>query len=134
MRDEIKSELENMESLGVVNRKLDTQLTDWVSSIVYSRKSSGQLRICLHNFEVHHHFFFSSGCSRHLGSPLWLLIVSFQFALSPSSPSLSPTVCMSFLHTSFHLAFGLPLFLSPVSLSSSLSSLLYCNSRYMPHQ
>ena len=23
-------------------------------------------------------FFFSSGCSRHLGSPLWLLIVSFQ--------------------------------------------------------
>ena len=41
MRDEIKSELENMESLGVI------KTTDWVSSIVYSRKSSGQLRICL---------------------------------------------------------------------------------------
>ena len=45
MRDEIKSELENMESLGVIKRV--TQPTDWVSSIVYSRKSSGQLRICL---------------------------------------------------------------------------------------
>ena len=45
MRDEIKSELENMESLGVIKRV--TQPTDWVSSIVYSRKSSGQLRISL---------------------------------------------------------------------------------------
>ena len=45
MRDEIKSELENMESLGVIKRV--TQPTDWVYSIVYSRKSSGQLRICL---------------------------------------------------------------------------------------
>ena len=35
MRDEIKSELENMESLGVIKRV--TQPTDWVSSIVYSR-------------------------------------------------------------------------------------------------
>ena len=45
MHDEIKSELENMESLGVIKRV--TQPTDWVSSIVYSRKSSGQLRISL---------------------------------------------------------------------------------------
>ena len=45
MCDEIKSELENMESLGVI--KTVTQPTDWVSSIVYSGKSSGQLIICL---------------------------------------------------------------------------------------
>ena len=44
-RDEIKSELENMESLEVIKRV--TQPTDWVSIIAYSRKSSGQLRICL---------------------------------------------------------------------------------------
>ena len=45
MREEIKSELENMQSLGVIKRV--TQPTDWVSSIVYSRKASGQLRFCL---------------------------------------------------------------------------------------
>ena len=45
MRDEIKSKLENMESLGAIKRV--TQPTDWVSSIEYSRKSLGQMRICL---------------------------------------------------------------------------------------
>ena len=47
MRDEINSELETMESLGVITRNLDTDLTDWVSSRVYSMKSSGQLRMRL---------------------------------------------------------------------------------------
>ena len=45
MREEIKSELENMQSLGDIKRV--NQPTDCVSSIVYSRKASGQLRICL---------------------------------------------------------------------------------------
>ena len=43
MREEIKSELENMQSLGVIKKV--TQPTDWVSSIVYSRKASGQSRM-----------------------------------------------------------------------------------------
>lgn len=45
MRDEIKSELDAMVKMKVITRV--TEPTDWVSSIVYSRKSSGKLRICL---------------------------------------------------------------------------------------
>ena len=45
LKDEVKAELENMEELGVMERV--TEPTDWVSSIVYSRKPSGKLRICL---------------------------------------------------------------------------------------
>ena len=33
---------------------------------------------------------------------IWSLILALQNAPSPSSPALSPTVCMSLLHTSFH--------------------------------
>ena len=45
LKDEVKAELDNMEELGVIERV--TEPTDWVSSIVYSRKPSGKLRICL---------------------------------------------------------------------------------------
>ena len=67
---------------------------------------------------MHLLFFFVSGFSRHVGSPVWLLILAPQYAPSPSSPALSPTVCIYHLHTSFHLLFGLPLLPNPVSLSS----------------
>lgn len=45
IKDELKAELDNMEKLGVIERV--TQPTDWVNSIAVSRKSNGQLRICL---------------------------------------------------------------------------------------
>ena len=45
LKDEVKAELDNMEELGVIERV--TEPTDWVSSIVYSRKPSGKLCICL---------------------------------------------------------------------------------------
>ena len=45
LKDEVKAELDNMEELGVIERV--TEPTDWVSSIVYSKKPSGKLRICL---------------------------------------------------------------------------------------
>jgi len=45
LRDEVKVKLDNMESLGVI-KKVD-EPTDWVNSVVYSRKPNGKLRICL---------------------------------------------------------------------------------------
>ena len=45
LKDEIQEGLQDMESLGVI-RKV-TEPTDWVSSLAYSRKSNGSLRICL---------------------------------------------------------------------------------------
>ena len=88
--------------------KIPCLFHDNLQCFPWCQESKHRRSPCIFNF-----FFFSSGCSCHLRSPLWLLIVSFQYALSPSSPSLSPTVCMSLLHTSFHLVFGLPLFLFP---------------------
>ena len=45
LKDAIKEELDNMVSDGVI-RKV-TEPTDWVSSLAYSKKKSGKLRICL---------------------------------------------------------------------------------------
>ena len=45
MKEEVKSELDKMTQQGII-KKVD-EPTDWVSSLVYSRKSNGQLRICL---------------------------------------------------------------------------------------
>ena len=42
---EIKEELDQMERTGVIEKV--TEPTDWVSSLVYARKQSGKLRICL---------------------------------------------------------------------------------------
>ncbi|KAI0210174.1 hypothetical protein LSAT2_005107, partial [Lamellibrachia satsuma] len=36
LKDEVKDELDNMERLGVISKV--TEPTDWVSSLVYSRK------------------------------------------------------------------------------------------------
>ena len=44
LKDEIKRELGTMEEMGVIPRV--SRPTNWVSSLVYSRKSSGRLRIC----------------------------------------------------------------------------------------
>ena len=45
LKEEVKSELDGMEKMGVIEKV--TNPTDWVSSIVYTRKPSGKLRICL---------------------------------------------------------------------------------------
>ena len=45
MRDEIKAELEEMMSHGII-QKVD-EPTDWVNSIVYVRKNNDKLRLCL---------------------------------------------------------------------------------------
>ena len=45
LRDEMKTELNGMESIGVITRVIEP--TDWVSNIAYSRKDNGKLRICL---------------------------------------------------------------------------------------
>ena len=45
IRDEIKEELNRMEDLKVITR--ESEPTDWVNSIAFSRKSNGKLRICL---------------------------------------------------------------------------------------
>jgi transposase InsO family protein len=45
LKDDIKRELDEMEQLGVITSV--TEPTDWVSSVVYTRKSSGRLRVCL---------------------------------------------------------------------------------------
>ena len=42
---EIKEELDQMERTGVIEKV--TEPTDWVSSLVYARKQSGKLIICL---------------------------------------------------------------------------------------
>ena len=45
LKDEIKSELEDMESNGVIRRV--TEPSDWVSCLAYSRKQDGKIRMCL---------------------------------------------------------------------------------------
>ena len=45
LKDEIKRQLDRVEEMGVISRV--SKPTDWVSSLVYSRKSSGRLRISL---------------------------------------------------------------------------------------
>ena len=45
IKDDIKKELDEMVSLGVI--KPVTEPTDWVSSVAYSQKSNGRWRVCL---------------------------------------------------------------------------------------
>ena len=45
MRNEIKAELDEMVSQGIIH-EVD-EPTDWINSIVYVRKSDGKLRLCL---------------------------------------------------------------------------------------
>ena len=45
LRDEVKSELDEMVSQGII-KKVD-EPTDWICNIVYVRKSNGKVRLCL---------------------------------------------------------------------------------------
>ncbi|KAL5017321.1 hypothetical protein ScPMuIL_006910 [Solemya velum] len=45
LREQIKSELDRMQNMGVINRVEEP--TEWVSSLAYSKKKDGSLRICL---------------------------------------------------------------------------------------
>ena len=45
LREEVKRELDKMVEIDVIERI--SKPTDWVSSLAYSRKSSGKIRICL---------------------------------------------------------------------------------------
>ena len=45
IKDDVRNEIDQMVELGVIEKVEEP--TDWVSSIVYSRKSNGKLRICL---------------------------------------------------------------------------------------
>ena len=45
IKDDVRNEINQMVELGVIEKVEEP--TDWVSSIVYSRKSNGKLRICL---------------------------------------------------------------------------------------
>ena len=77
--------------------------------IVHTGHCSNRLttvaRVCVVTF---HYSFLCF--SRHLGSPVWLMIFLLHVALSISSPALSPVLFKSRWHTSFHLVFGRPFF------------------------
>ncbi|XP_022099493.1 uncharacterized protein LOC110984016 [Acanthaster planci] len=45
IKEELKAELDRMESLDVIAKV--TEPTDWVSSLAFSRKDNGSLRVCL---------------------------------------------------------------------------------------
>ncbi|XP_072181419.1 uncharacterized protein [Diadema setosum] len=45
LKDELKQELDRMEAAEVIAKV--TEPTDWVSSLAFSRKSNGKLRVCL---------------------------------------------------------------------------------------
>ena len=47
LRDDVKHELNNMEQDGIIQKIIEGQPTEWVNNLVYQRKSTGKLRICL---------------------------------------------------------------------------------------
>ena len=47
LRDDIKEELDDMESQGIIAKLKEGEPTAWVNSLVYRRKPNGKLRICL---------------------------------------------------------------------------------------
>ena len=47
LQGEIAEELKAMESLGVIEKIPEGECTEWLSSITFSRKESGKLRLCL---------------------------------------------------------------------------------------
>ena len=46
LRDDIKDELDDMESCGIITKLKEGEPTAWVNSLVYCRKPNGKLRIC----------------------------------------------------------------------------------------
>ena len=47
LKKEIQTALDEMEQLGVISKIPTGQPTEWLSNLVYARKSNGKLRICL---------------------------------------------------------------------------------------
>ena len=47
LRDDIKDEMDDMESRGIITKLKEGEPTAWVNSLVYRRKPNGKLRICL---------------------------------------------------------------------------------------
>ena len=47
MREDIKAELNDMKSKGIITKVNEGEPTAWVNSLVYRRKPNGKLRICL---------------------------------------------------------------------------------------
>ena len=47
LRDDIKEELDDMESRGIIAKLKEGEPTAWINSLVYRRKPIGKLRICL---------------------------------------------------------------------------------------
>ena len=47
LRDDIKEELDDMESRGIIAKLKEGEQMAWVNSLVYRRKPNGKLRICL---------------------------------------------------------------------------------------
>ena len=47
LRDDIKDELDDMVSRGIITKLKEGEPTAWVNSLVYRRKPNGKLRICL---------------------------------------------------------------------------------------
>ena len=46
-REDIKRELDDMKSKGIIMKLKEGERTEWVNSLVYRRKPNGQLKICL---------------------------------------------------------------------------------------
>ena len=47
MKEEIKQELSEMEQQGIITPVQEGEPTAWVNSLVYHRKPSGKIRVCL---------------------------------------------------------------------------------------
>ncbi len=47
LRDEIISKIQEMEKMGVVKRCNDDEASEWIHSLAFTRKSNGELRVCL---------------------------------------------------------------------------------------
>ncbi|KAL9967831.1 hypothetical protein ACROYT_G026128 [Oculina patagonica] len=47
LRDDIKSELDDMAKNGIITKIEEGEPTSWVNSLVYRRKQNGRLRLCL---------------------------------------------------------------------------------------
>ena len=47
LKDELCSKLKEMEKLGVISKCADDEPYEWVNSLSFSRKDSGELRVCL---------------------------------------------------------------------------------------
>ena len=77
-------------------------------------------------------FFFIPGLSRHLGSPVWLIMLLSQFCPVCCVFLFQPACFISLLDASFHLRFGRPLLLFP-GMSTSSILLTMCSFFILAH-